>query len=357
MSLSAARSVSRRAAAAIAPLLLTASLGCPAPEAGKPDAEGAKPAATVGGHTITIAELDRRIKENLFEEASGGGDKSKLYELRSEAIESVIDEDLLDAEAKARGMTREALLAAEEAKAKPVEQADVQAFYDRLKPRIGETKLEAISDQIRQRLEAQRQAEARQAFVKGLRDKTQVSVLLEPPRIAVAAEGASRGPTGAPVTIVEFSDYQCPFCKRAEPTVEQIVKRYPEQVRIVFRHFPLDNIHPLARGASEAAACANDQGKFWEFHTELFASSPKLEKDALRKIAEKLKLDLAAFDACVGERRYRAQVEADVAAGREAGVSGTPAFFVNGIPLSGAQPVEKFVDLIDKELASAKPQG
>jgi protein-disulfide isomerase len=357
MSLSAVRSVSRRAGARIAPLLLAAVLGCPAPEAGGPDAEGAKPAATVGGKTITIAELDRRIKDQLFEQASEGGDKAKLYELRSEAIESLIEDDLLDAEAKARGMTRDALLAAEEAKAKPVEQAEIQAFYERLKPRLGETKLEAIADQIRQRLEGQRHAEARQAFVKGLRDKAQVSVLLEPPRIAVAAEGPSRGPAGAPVTVVEFSDYQCPFCKRAEPTVEEIARRYPEQVRIVFRHFPLDNIHPLARGASEAAACADDQGRFWEFHTELFAISPKLEKDALRKTAEKAKLDLAAFDQCVGERRHQARIEADVAAGREAGVNGTPAFFVNGIPLSGAQPVEKFVEVIEKELGKPKPQG
>jgi protein-disulfide isomerase len=340
---------------AIAPWILAVLLGCPQPQGNAPDPEGAKPAATIGTRTITLAELDQHIKDNLFEQATEGRDKGKLYEVRSEAIESVIDQDLLDAEAKLRGMTTEAMLAAEEAKAKPVDDAEVQAFYDRVKSRLGETKLEAVADQIRQRLQAQRHGEARQAFVKGLRDKAKVAVLLEPPRIVVAAEGASRGPEGAPVTIVEFSDYQCPFCKRAEPTVEQIAQRYPAQVRFVYRHFPLDNIHPLARGASEAATCAEEQGKFWEYHAELFQSSPKLEKEALRQAAEKVKLDVAAFDKCVAERRHHAQIEKDLEAGRAAGVSGTPAFFVNGIPLSGAQPIEKFVDLIDKEIGKAKP--
>jgi protein-disulfide isomerase len=357
MSLRAARFASRRTASSfrLAPCVLAALLGCPQPQGAPSDPEGAKPAATVGGHTITLAELDRHIKDNLFQQATEGGDKSKLYEIRSEAIESVIDEQLLEAEAKKRGMTTEAMLAAEEAKAKPVEQGDIQAFYERVKSRLGETKLEVVADQIRQRLEGQRRAEARQAFVKGLRDAAKVSVALEPPRIPVVAEGPSRGPETAPVTIVEFSDYQCPFCKRAEPTVHQIAQRYPEKVRIVYRHFPLDNIHPQARGASEAAACAEEQGKFWEYHARVFESSPKLEKEALRQAAEKAKLDLAAYDQCVAERRHQARVEKDLEAGRAAGVSGTPAFFVNGIPLSGAQPPEKFVDLIEKELQQPKP--
>ncbi len=356
MSICAARPASGRSASLrLAPwIVAVAALGCPQPEGKPSDAEGARPAATVGSRTITLAELDRRIKDDLFEEATDAGNAGKLYEVRSEAIESVIDEELLEAEAKKRGMTSEALLASEEAKAKPVDAAEVQAFYDRIKARLGETKLEAVADRIRQTLEGQRHAEARQAFVKGLREAAKVTVLLEPPRIPVAAEGPSRGPQDAAVTIVEFSDYQCPFCKRAEPTVEQIAQRYPAQVRIVYRHFPLDNIHPEARGASEAAACAEDQGKFWEYHAQVFESSPKLEKGALRQAAEKVKLDLASFDQCVGERRHQAKVEKDLEAGRAAGVSGTPAFFVNGIPLSGAQPVEKFVELIERELAQPK---
>jgi protein-disulfide isomerase len=348
-------SCARTGAALAGALALAALAGCDAAPKGASDPEAAKVAAQVGERAITIGELDTHIKEGLFRDASEDGAPAKLYELRSQAIEEMIDEQLLAAEAKARGLSVEDLTQLELSKAKPVEQAEIQQFYDQIKARLGKTPMEAVTDQIRQRLQAQRQAETRQAFVAGLRQKANVSVLIEPPRIEVAAEGPSLGPANAPVTIVEFSDYQCPFCKRAEPTVHQIAQRYPEKVRIVYRHFPLDNIHPQARGASEAAACAEEQGKFWEYHEQVFQSSPKLEKEALRQAAEKAKLDLASYDQCVAERRHQAKVEKDLEAGRAAGVSGTPAFFVNGIPLSGAQPPEKFVDLIEKELQQPKP--
>lgn len=308
-------------------------------------------AARIGDRTISVAELDARIKDNLFEEASEDGDPAKLYELRSEAIEELVDETLLDAEAKAQGTSAEALLEAEAAKAPPVEQAQVQAFYDQIKSRLGDTPLEAVESQIRARLEHQRRAEAQHAFVASLREKADVQVDLEPPRIDVAADGPSRGPADAPVTIIEFSDYQCPFCKRAEPTLVQLLKRYPEQVRLVYRHFPLAG-HEQARPAAEAAACAEDQGKFWEYHDLLFESSPDLDADALRELAERAKLDLAAFDACVAAGTHADKVQADFEAGQEAGVNGTPAFFVNGIPLSGARALPEFVKLVERELAA-----
>jgi protein-disulfide isomerase len=343
-----------RSGAALAGVFALAALaGCPAAP-NTSDPEAAKVAAEVGGQKITIGELDEHIKEGLFKEASEDGAPAKLYELRSQAIEEMVDEQLVAAEAKARGMTVEDLVQLEMSKAKPVEQAEVQQFYDQIKARLGKTPMEAVADQIRERLQAQRQAETRQAFIAGLRQKAQVAVLIEPPRIEVAAQGPSLGPANAPVTIVEFSDYQCPFCKRAEPTVHEVARRYPEQVRIVYRHFPLDNIHPEARPAAEAAACAEDQGKFWDYHALVFQSSPKLAKEQLRELAGQAKLDLTAFDACVADGRTRARVEADVAAGREAGVSGTPAFYVNGIPLSGARSVDEFVKLIERELGKGK---
>jgi protein-disulfide isomerase len=353
MSKSTSRALWSVAGGAALALLSGVTLGCDAgaPKT-SPSAEDATPAARIGERTITIAELDAHIKDGLFEQASEGRDAAKLYELRSEAVEQMIDDELVDAEAKLRNTTREALLQAEAAKAKAVEQADVQAFYDQIKARLGDTKLEAVEGQIRMRLEQQRHAEAQQAFIEGLREKSAVHVDIEPPRIAVAADGPSRGPEGAPVTIVEFSDYQCPYCKRAEPTLDQVLKRYPEQVRLVYRHFPLDG-HEQARPAAEAAACAGDQGKFWEYHALVFQSSPQLAAENLRELAEKAKLDVAAFDACVAAKTHAAKVEADLDAGREAGVSGTPAFFVNGIPLSGARALPEFVKLIDRELAGA----
>ena len=118
-----------------------------------------------------------------------------------------------------------------------------------------------------------------------------------------------------------FSDYQCPYCSRAEPVVQQVLERYPSQVRFVFRHFPLERIHPLARGAAEAAACANEQGQFWEFHGKLFASEAKLDAESLQQYASDLGLDLRSSRPCVEERRFQADIEADLAARQQAGVS------------------------------------
>ena len=196
----------------------------------------------------------------------------------------------------------------------------MQAFYEQIKPRIGDTKLEAIAGQIPLRLEQQSASEAQQALLAGLRDKAKVEIAIEPPRVDVAADGPSKGPAGAPVTIVEFSDYQCPYCKRAEATMVQLLQEYPQQVRLVYRHFPLAG-HAEARPAAEAAACADEQGKFWDYHRVVFGSSPKLDDATLRKLAEKTKLDLAAYDACVKEKRHAAKVQGDFEAGQEAGVS------------------------------------
>jgi protein-disulfide isomerase len=345
-----------RAASCSALAAVALALACDSGPRPGASPEEAKPAARIGERTITIADLDRRIKDELFEQASEDGSPAKLYELRSEAIERMIDDELLEAEAKARNTTREALLEAEAAKAKPVDDAAVQAFYDQIKARIGDTKLEAISGQIRARLEQQAHAEAQQALIAGLREKAKVEVALEPPRIDVAADGPSKGPADAPVTIVEFSDYQCPYCKRAEATLAQLLQKYPEQVRLVYRHFPLAG-HAEARPAAEAAACADEQGKFWDYHRVVFGSSPKLDDATLRKLAETVKLDLAAFDACYKEKRHAAKIQGDFEAGQEAGVSGTPAFFVNGIPLSGARSLAEFTKLVDAEIAKAKPAG
>jgi protein-disulfide isomerase len=263
----------------------------------------------------------------------------------------MIDERLLAAEAAKRGVEVDAMLAAEAEQAGPIEHAEVLAFYEQVKDRLQDVAFEDVADQIRARLEQQRSAASRAAMLESLREATLVKVALEPPRIDVTPDGPGRGPADAPVTIVEFSDYQCPFCQRAEPTLQQVAARYPDQVRIVYRHFPLDSIHPLARPAAEAAACADEQGKFWEFHALVWEATPDLGPEKLTEMAAALDLDADAFGVCVTERRFRDLVEKDLNDGQAAGVNGTPAFFVNGIPLSGARSLEDFVQLIDSELA------
>ena len=154
------------------------------------------------------------------------------------------------------------------------------------------------------------------------------------------------------MTIIAFSDYECPYCKRAETTVAQVMDNYGKEVRYVHRDFPLP-FHANANPAAQAARCAGDQGKFWEYHDKIFAAAD-LSTTALQQTAPDLGLDRTKFDECLSSGKYKAQIEADIAAGSEVGVNGTPAFFINGRLLSGAQPFEKFKEVIDGEIARKK---
>jgi len=158
------------------------------------------------------------------------------------------------------------------------------------------------------------------------------------------------------VTIVEFSDFECPYCSRVIPALEQVLDTYGDQVRLVFRQFPLNNIHPNAQKAAEASLCANDQGKFWEMHDLMFKEQRSLELEQLKEKAARLELDVEAFNECVDSSKYAEAVMSDQEAASRVGVSGTPALFINGRFLSGAQPYEQLAVVIDAELASREPK-
>lgn len=161
-----------------------------------------------------------------------------------------------------------------------------------------------------------------------------------------------RGAADAPVTILEFSDYQCPFCKGAQPVLERILAEFPGKVRVVFKDFPLD-FHEGARPAAEAARCAGASGRYWDYHDLLFLAQPAFSRDELIRYADRVGLDRTAFSLCLDARRFGGAVEADVAEGRALGVSGTPTFFVNGRRLVGAHPLETFREAVDDALADA----
>jgi protein-disulfide isomerase len=332
-------------------LVLALALACrpgrePGVESPQQPSGSGEVAARVNGEPIYVDELDDFIKDSLFEEETRGGNRAKLYEVRRQAIGALIREKFITAEAERRGTTPEALIEAEAAALGPVSDEEIESFFEENKERIGDRPLEELRDRIRDYLETQRSAQAVQNLEKSL----QVQMMLEPPRFEVSAEGPSAGPDDAPVTIVEFSDFQCPFCRRASTIVREVRERYPQQVRLVYRHFPLEHIHSDARAAAEASMCAADQGEFWGYHDALFENARALGQEDLIRYAGDLELDVEAFEQCLEDRTHRTLVDADLAEGRDLGVTGTPAFFVNGVMMTGAKPVESFTALIDAEL-------
>jgi protein-disulfide isomerase len=260
-----------------------------------------------------------------------------------------------DEKAKAKGVTREELVNQEIA-AKIPEPSDeeLHALYDRAK--AGGQQLppfDQVKPDIARFVKNQKGQTMLAEYYDQLKKDMGIELLLppyQPPKVAVEAVGPSKGPAGAPITIVEFSDYECPFCVRAEPTVKDVLAAYPGKIRLVFRDYPLP-MHKKAPKAAEAAHCAGDQGKYWEMHDKLFAANGKLEVADLKSAAREVQgIDGGKFDQCLDSGSKATDVEKNRKAGDEVGVSGTPAFFINGRLLSGAQPLEAFKTAIDDEL-------
>ena len=314
--------------------------------------------AKVNGEEITQADLEEQASQQLTQvdaqlEACQADAERNRFQILETAMKEAVEEKLIEAEAAKRGISKEELVAAEiDAEVQPVTDADVDAWYTENQGRLQNRPKEEIAPQIKQFLGQQRQQEARSGFLASLREGAKVAYYLEPPRTEVAAVGPAKGPADAPVTIVEFSDFECPFCSRVNPTLDQVQETYGDKVRIVFRQFPL-RIHPNAPKAAEASLCAHEQGKFWQMHDLLFEEQRQLTVPDLKSKAARLELDTEAFNQCLDSGEFADEVQADLQAGTQAGVSGTPAMFVNGRLVSGAVPFETLAEVIDMELARA----
>jgi protein-disulfide isomerase len=281
-------------------------------------------------------------------------DKAR-YDLLKRQLDERLDAAALADEAKARGATEDAVLA--DLKVDMPTEEEVRAFYDQNRDRIREP-YEQIAPKVREYLADQRKQTAKRTFYDALRAKHDIKSLLGPFRIAVATTGPARGPATAPVTIVEFADFQCPYCKRAESSLHALLAQYPGKVRIVFRNLPLTQLHPQAESAAEAAVCADRQGKFWEMHDAMYADQGSLTPDALKDTAKRLGLNLGQFSACLSAGAPAATLDADARAAQDLGLSGTPYFFINGRPVDGNVPLEKFQSIIAEELhAGASDRG
>jgi protein-disulfide isomerase len=332
------------------PFALLAGLGCQQfghkPPAGDESGGSANSAvaATVEGQSIRIGEIDEHIKEQLFREATSERNPATLYEVRSRALQGMIDEMLVEKAASAAGLSTDAYVNQHVEAQGEVPEEEIAAFYEKNIDQMGGLDLDAMRDRISAYLKERRVA----TIVADLRSQADTKILLEPSRIEVEAIGHSKGPDDAIVTIIEFSDFQCPFCQRVVPTIDQLLAKYPTEVRVVFRNLPLSNIHPRAQAAAEAAACAGKQGNFWDYHDLIFANNRALTDEDFEKHASDLGLDLTAF---------RQAVDADFAVAESLQISGTPSFLINGIPMHGAQNLEAFSRVIDQEIARSAAEA
>jgi protein-disulfide isomerase len=340
--------------AIVAPLV---HFGCSRPgstpaqaPAGSSAVTGTGVVAEVNGGPILASELEQRAAGRLTRL------RQEEYEVRRQALDELIAERLVAAEAARLGISAEELLRREvDGKTAPLPQAQVEAIYEQNKRRFGTApRIEALV-RIRDVLGERATAERRTSFEKELRDKARVALRLAAPRAAVVipAGAPATGPATAPVTIVEFTDYQCPYCHRAQAVIDEVLQRYAGKVRLVHLDFPLDG-HPEAVPAARAARCAGEQGRFWEYHRSLMAKPGTLDAADLTGRALALKLREGDFGACLASDRHDPAIHAELQQGSELGVTGTPAYFVNGRLLSGARPVQSFAELIDAELSTAQ---
>ena len=278
------------------------------------------------------------------------------YELRSEALSNYLDEKILLAEAEAEELDSINTLLKikiEDQVPKP-SKADVKEYFKVVQRHLPGRSFDEVRQDLSAQLRQERMGEKFGSYIALLREKYQAnSVLPYPdlPRVEIPLDAAdpAMGKENAPVTIVEFGEYECYFCASVMPTLDQLLEAYPDDIRIVFKDFPLGN-HTRAMPAAQAAHCSGEQGKYWEMNRQMLSNQGELEDSHFMSYAQKIGLDVDAFEKCYRSGRHEITVSSNQALGEVIGVQATPTFFVNGLLLSGAQPYERFVSIIEGEI-------
>lgn len=337
--------------------LLACSSSTPATSASTPaDAKTGKPSvvASWSGGDILDTELDETINTELTKLKAEY--VSSSHEARKNGLDALLGEKILEAEAKKRNLDGvEALLKAEinDKVAEPTEE-EVSTFYKVMARRMGGRSLDEVRPAIVGEIKRRSTAERFEIFMGEMREAYAVKVSLkapEMPRIQVSVDDDPFiGPEDAPVTIIQFAEFQCPYCGRAKEVIDQVMEKYDGKIKMVYRDFPL-SFHDRAIPAAVAANCAGEQGQYWPMYDALMSNQRALTDSDLTGHATNLKLDLDKWNTCRKDPAQAAEVQKDFEDGTKAGVQGTPAFFINGIFLNGAVPLEQFTAIIDEELA------
>ena len=322
------------------------SLGAVCYPQGKPQAGADAPIAMVAGQPIYEQELMSVAGASLLDL------HKQEYKAKIDALNQLIRRKLIEAEAKKKGLSTEELLK-QEVDRKIADPSDDEAkgYYLAVK---NETTLpfDQIKSQVKQVLRNVEIEQAHQKYADSLRDKAEVSIALQPPAVHVDFDPARvKGTADAPITIVEFADFQCPFCSKVQPVLKNVLAKYQGKVKLAYRDFPLSAIHEHAEIAAQASRCALAQGKYWEMHDAMFADQSKLDEAALVRTAAGLRMNQNSFKSCLTSAKYKAEVQRDFEAGAQAGVNATPTFFINGELLSGVQSDADFSKIIDQQLS------
>ena len=302
--------------------------------------------AEVNGRSVTRAQLDALTLGALRDL------EERAYDLRRGALERLVNNIVLEAEADRRSLSVSELIAALTV-TPPVSDQEIEEAIQGQYQLPGTPDFQ-VREQFRSSLEQRRKQEAFRLAIRELRASFEVAILLQHPVVTTEPiadlDDPSLGPEDAPITIVEFSDFQCPYCASVQSTIKDLLAKHGSAVRLVYKHFPLA-IHPDAPTAAEAAECAQELGAFWPYHDRLFALRGGLSLETLKETAKQVGMNQQAFDTCLDSGRKALLVEEDHRLGVELGVTGTPTFFINGQILRGAQPFEELDATVKQILA------
>lgn len=305
--------------------------------------------ANVGGVQVTMSELEQQESQRLL------AAHYSYYQAEIKALNDLIDKKLIEQKAQSQHISVEELTKREiTAKVTDPTEDQMKVYYEGLET---DQPYEAVREKILEKIRQLRTEKARAAYVRTLRAETTVYIALAPPRAEVDSQNAQlhKGPEKAAVQLVEFADYECPYCQKVAADITKLVADYGDKVSFSYRDFPLQ-MHARAEKAAEAARCANKQSKFWEFHDEIYHSK-ELDVDQLKAQARALKLNTDDFDKCLDTGEEAAAVDKDRKEGERLGLSGTPSFFVNGHYLSGALDYAALRQIVDQQLAAAPAKG
>jgi protein-disulfide isomerase len=312
---------------------------------------GEQVVAVVNGRSITQGEVDKSIPAQLIPL------QQQIYALRKATLENLIIRAILADEAKKRGISVEQLKREFTAAKVAVQQSDVDQSYAENRSAFGAMSEDEAKERIRLDLESHARMQNYRAALSRLEQGYRIERRLEEPALplvdVVEGNSPSLGGKEAAVTIIEFSDFQCPFCKDSQSTLKKVLQTYGNNVRLVFKHLPLE-IHSQALSSARASFCAGEQDKFWQYHDALFASD-NFSPEAFNKMAADLGLDLPSFKKCFDSELSRASVLNDVQEAKRLGINGTPTFIVNGTLVRGAHSFDDFAGIIARQLKTSQP--